>query len=44
MHCNNIQETSGAVMFTDEEYSKEADTGQDHQGVLEERKGPSQYN
>ena len=26
MHCNNIQETRGAVMFTDEEYSKEADT------------------
>ena len=25
MHCNNIQETRGAVMFTDEEYSKEAD-------------------
>ena len=26
MHCDNIQETRGAVMFTDEEYSKEADT------------------
>ena len=26
MHCNDIQETRGAVMFTDEEYSKEADT------------------
>ena len=26
MHCNNIQEMRGAVMFTDEEYSKEADT------------------
>ena len=26
MHCNNIQETRGAVMFTDEEYSKEAVT------------------
>ena len=25
MHCNNIQETRGAVMFTDEVYSKEAD-------------------
>ena len=25
MHCNNVQETRGAVMFTDEEYSKEAD-------------------
>ena len=25
MHCNNIQETRGAVMFTDEEYSKQAD-------------------
>ena len=26
MHCDNIQETRGAVMFTDEVYSKEADT------------------
>ena len=26
MHCDNIQEMRGAVMFTDEEYSKEADT------------------
>ena len=26
MHCNNTQETRGAVMFTDEVYSKEADT------------------
>ena len=26
MHCNNIQEMRGAVTFTDEEYSKEADT------------------
>ena len=25
MHCDIIQETRGAVMFTDEEYSKEAD-------------------
>ena len=25
MHCNNIQEMSGAVIFIDEEYSKEAD-------------------
>ena len=23
MRCDNIQETRGAVMFTDEEYSKE---------------------
>ena len=47
MHCNNILETRGAVMFTDEEYSKEADTvglgrarPPDPQGVLEERKVP----
>ena len=26
MHCDTIQETRGAVMFTDEEYSNEADT------------------
>ena len=26
MHCDMIQETRWAVMFTDEEYSKEADT------------------
>ena len=25
MHCNNTQETRWAVMFTDEEYSKQAD-------------------
>ena len=25
MHCDTIQETRGVVMFTDEEYSKEAD-------------------
>ena len=25
MHCDNIQEARGAVMFTDEVYSKEAD-------------------
>ena len=25
MHCDNIKETRGAVMFTDEVYSKEAD-------------------
>ena len=46
MHFDNIQETRGAVMLTDEEYSKEADTvgvWQDHQDVLEERKGPSPY-
>ena len=26
MHCDIIQETRGAVIFTDEEYSKGADT------------------
>ena len=34
MHCDNIQKTRGAVMFTDV-YSKEADAvGLGHQGVL----------
>ena len=47
MHCDNIQEMRGAVMFTDEVYSKEADAvglgRANHQGLLEERKGPFQY-
>ena len=25
MHCDNVQETRGAVIFIDEEFSKEAD-------------------
>ena len=49
MHCDTMQEMRGAVVFTSEEYSKEAvavGLGRARPprcGVLEEQKGPFQY-